>query len=91
MAAGSVARVTAPLDAVDWPVRTRRLVIRPATPDDLEATWQIRRLESVARWVSSATQVREEYILKKVPRSNISDTLFRLASIPGKIRIQRRS
>ena len=53
--------MTDPLDAVAWPVRTRRLLIRPATPGDLEATWRIRRLESVARWVSSATQVREEY------------------------------
>lgn len=28
MAAGSVARVTAPLDAVDWPVRMERLGMR---------------------------------------------------------------
>lgn len=75
MAAGSVARVTAPLDAVNWPVRTRRLVIRPATPDDLEATWQIRRLESVARWVSSATQVREEYAETFLEPERLATTL----------------
>jgi len=75
MAAGSVERVTAPLDAVAWPVRTRRLVIRPVTPDDLDATWQIRRLESVARWVSSATQVREEYAETFLEPERLSTTL----------------
>jgi RimJ/RimL family protein N-acetyltransferase len=75
MAAGSVDRVTAPLDAVAWPIHTRRLLIRPATPDDLEATWQIRRLESVTRWVSSATQVREEYAETFLEPERLSTTL----------------
>jgi RimJ/RimL family protein N-acetyltransferase len=75
MVAGSVDRVTDPLDAVAWPVHTRRLQIRPATPDDLEATWQIRRLESVARWVSSATQVREEYAETFLEPGRLSTTL----------------
>jgi len=29
---------TAALDAITWPVRTDRLLLRPATRDDLEAT-----------------------------------------------------
>jgi RimJ/RimL family protein N-acetyltransferase len=53
--------VTIALDSVAWPVRTDRLLIRPVTPDDLEATWQIRRLEPVARWMGSAPQTRDEY------------------------------
>jgi hypothetical protein len=36
-------RVSSPLDAITWPVRTDRLTLRPATPDDLEATWQARQ------------------------------------------------
>ena len=43
-----------PLDAVGWPKRTERLVIRRATPDDLDATWRIRSQEAVAQWISSA-------------------------------------
>jgi RimJ/RimL family protein N-acetyltransferase len=42
------------LDAVHWPIRTSRLVIRPAVPDDVDTVWQIRRLESVGRWMRSA-------------------------------------
>jgi hypothetical protein len=35
-----------PLDAISWPVRTDRLSLRPATRDDLEATWRFRRLDT---------------------------------------------
>lgn len=49
------------LSAINWPLRTERLVIRPAEPDDLEATWQIRRLPSVGHWLTSAPTEREEY------------------------------
>lgn len=56
--------MTATFDVVVWPVRTQRLLIRPATQDDLEATWRIRRLEPVARWIGSAPQTREEYAEK---------------------------
>ena len=41
-------------DDVDWPIRTARLVLRPATVEDVEATWRIRRLESVSRWLTRA-------------------------------------
>ena len=44
-----------PLDALTWPVRTGRLTLRPATRDDLEATWRFRRLDDVSRWVTRAT------------------------------------
>ena len=49
------------VDDVDWPVRTARLVLRPATPDDLETTWNIRRLESVSQWITRAPRSIEEY------------------------------
>ena len=42
------------LDAVAWPARTRRLTIRPAVEDDVDPVWQIRRLDSVGRWMRSA-------------------------------------
>ena len=54
-------RMGTPLDSVTWPVRTDRLVLRPATTDDLEATWQIRRREEVNRWLTRAPATLEEH------------------------------
>ena len=42
------------LGAVAWPVRTERLTIRPATVADTDATYAIRRLPEVHRWLSGA-------------------------------------
>jgi RimJ/RimL family protein N-acetyltransferase len=49
------------VDDVPWPVRTARLVLRPAEVADLEATWRIRRLASVGRWITGAPQSLEDY------------------------------
>jgi RimJ/RimL family protein N-acetyltransferase len=49
------------LDAVPWPVRTRRLTIRRAVPDDVDLLWQIRRLDSVGRWMRSAAADPDEF------------------------------
>lgn len=49
------------LDVVAWPVRTRRLTIRSATTADAEATWQIRRLESVRQWMQPRAMGLDEY------------------------------
>lgn len=53
-------RVPSLLDLV-WPVRTERLVLRPATLHDTEATWQIRRLESVSRLLTRAPHTLDAY------------------------------
>jgi RimJ/RimL family protein N-acetyltransferase len=50
-----------PLDAVAWPVRTDRLVLRRATPADVEATWVYRRLPDVNRWLSAVSLTQQEY------------------------------
>lgn len=44
-----------------WPVRTERLVLRPASIDDLEPTWQFRRLEPVHRWLTRAPASLDVY------------------------------
>lgn len=44
---------TALLDLVDWPVRTERLVLRPATLDDVDAVFAIRTRPDVARWITA--------------------------------------
>jgi len=51
----------ADIAAVPWPKRTERLVIRPVTKDDFEPMWQIRRQESVGRWMGSASQDLEAF------------------------------
>jgi RimJ/RimL family protein N-acetyltransferase len=49
------------VDDVEWPVRTERLVLRPAVIEDLDATWRIRRLESVSQWITRAPKSLEEH------------------------------
>jgi RimJ/RimL family protein N-acetyltransferase len=45
----------ADIAALRWPKHTERLAIRPVTKDDFEALWQIRRQESVGRWMTSVS------------------------------------
>jgi RimJ/RimL family protein N-acetyltransferase len=49
------------LDDISWPVRTKRLLLRPAVADDAEATWRIRRIEAVSHWMTSAPTTLEAY------------------------------
>jgi RimJ/RimL family protein N-acetyltransferase len=49
------------VDDVQWPVRTSRLVLRPAEVADAEATWRIRRLDAVGRWLSRAPTSLDEH------------------------------
>lgn len=46
----------ADIAALSWPRRTERLLLRPISKDDFEALWQIRRLESVGRWMGATSQ-----------------------------------
>jgi len=42
----------APSPALDRPLRTERLTLRPATADDADATWTYRRLPEVDEWLA---------------------------------------
>jgi RimJ/RimL family protein N-acetyltransferase len=46
---------------MDWPVKTERLLIRPTVEADLEASWAIRRLPEVSRWITRAPATIEDY------------------------------
>ena len=48
-----IARMTLSLEDVDWPVRTRRLVIRRIIDDDEEAMWSYRRLAATSTWLNT--------------------------------------
>lgn len=64
-----------PLDAITWPVHTDRLTLRPATPADVEATWQFRRLASVSRWITRAPASLEEYRTQFEDSDRLATTL----------------
>jgi RimJ/RimL family protein N-acetyltransferase len=46
---------------LEHPLRTERLTLRAATPDDAEATWRYRRLESVNEWLAGSPADFEGY------------------------------
>lgn len=68
-------RATEGVDAVAWPVRTARLEIRPATVADGPATWQYRRLESVAHWITSAPSDSDHYLRDFAEPGRLAKTL----------------
>ncbi len=70
-----MAGVTDPLDAVRWPVRTARLWIRRARPDDLPATWQFRRIPEVGEWITRAPTTSEEYAGQFLHEPRLAGTL----------------
>jgi hypothetical protein len=53
--------MTVSLDDVDWPVRTGRLVIRPALDDDEEAIWSYRKLEATSTWLNTQHRDRAAF------------------------------
>ncbi|MDR6867893.1 RimJ/RimL family protein N-acetyltransferase [Microbacterium resistens] len=53
--------MTDPLDAVDWPLRTERLIIRRLSPADTESMWRYRRLPEVSEWISTAPETLEAF------------------------------
>lgn len=67
--------ISSPLDAATWPARTDRLALRPATLDDLDATWAFRRLEDVSRWLTRAPTTLEEYRTRFEDPDSIAQTL----------------
>lgn len=56
-----MAVMTSPLAEISWPVRTKRLTLRPATEADVDAVWRYRRLEEVGRWLTSAPTERDAF------------------------------
>jgi RimJ/RimL family protein N-acetyltransferase len=52
----------ADIGALIWPKHTQRLTIRPVTPDDFKALWQIRRQDSVGRWMTSTSSDWDRFI-----------------------------
>lgn len=65
-----------PLDRVAWPVRSSRLWIRRATADDLDATWEFRRIPEVGEWISRFPDTRESYAEQFLHEGRLAATLL---------------
>jgi RimJ/RimL family protein N-acetyltransferase len=63
------------LGELEWPVRTKRLSLRPAVESDIDATWRFRRVEGVSRWLTSHPQRFEEYRKKFEDPGRLAKTL----------------
>ena len=63
------------LSAVPWPTRTERLVIRPATAADVDATWAFRRLPPSVEWVTHDLSTRDEYAEMFLAPDRLASTL----------------
>ena len=67
--------MTQDLRAVRWPVRTDRLALRPATPDDLDAVWQVRRRPGVDDWLSHDVGDRDAYVARLLDPDRLAGLL----------------
>jgi RimJ/RimL family protein N-acetyltransferase len=67
--------VTTELAALTWPVHTDRLVLRPATPGDADATWQFRRREDVSLWLTRSSATPDEHRTWFEAPDNLAKTL----------------
>ena len=67
--------MTQDLSRVAWPVRTDRLTFRPATPDDIDATWTYRRIAEVTEWLPRTAPTAEEYAAAFVEPDRLARTL----------------
>ncbi|WP_166389242.1 GNAT family N-acetyltransferase [Nocardioides ochotonae] len=67
--------MSGPLDAVAWPVRTERLLLRPARVDDADATYRIRSLPEVAQWITSAPGEPASYAASFAEPERLARTL----------------
>lgn len=66
--------VTALAD-LTWPKATARLSLRPAAHDDLEPLWQIRRQDSVGRWMTDASKDLDQFVEKSAEVDRMACTL----------------
>src|SRR5215469_10502288 len=65
-----------PLDTLEWPVHTGRLLLRRATRDDLDATWAFRRLPEVHDWLGAATVTYDAYRERYLREKRLADLLI---------------
>jgi len=60
---------------IDWPVRTDRLTLRPATPEDLRAVYEIRALPEVGQWMPDLPTSYDAWVLAQGQRGGLERML----------------
>lgn len=60
---------------IGWPRQTERLVLRPAVPQDAEATWRFRRLEPVSQWLTDVPSTLDSYRVSFEDPTRLATTL----------------
>ena len=63
------------LTDLSWPVRTARLLLRPATEGDVEATWRFRRLPEVSRYLGWAADDLDHYRARYLEPARLARSL----------------
>lgn len=63
------------LTAVEWPVNTARLQLRPAKPRDAEATWAFRQLPEFSQWMARAPATFAQYAAQFTQPDSLRKTL----------------
>src|SRR6478752_3967713 len=63
------------LSAVDWPVRSARLTIRPMVAADVEPLWQYRRIPSMWEWIGHDFSSFERFDEKMSSPGSLARTL----------------
>ncbi|MFC4054659.1 GNAT family N-acetyltransferase [Actinomadura syzygii] len=72
-----------PLDTLDWPISTERLLLRRAAPDDLDATWAFRQLPETYEWITAATVTYDDYRERFLREEQLVDML--LVELDGRV------
>jgi RimJ/RimL family protein N-acetyltransferase len=75
--------MTDPLAAVDWPVRTERLVLRRAAEPDLDALWTYRNDPAVTQWLTVAPPTLERHRASFLERGNLPHLV--LVELDGRV------
>jgi RimJ/RimL family protein N-acetyltransferase len=63
--------VTPTIPEITWPVRTDRLTLRPATPEDLRAVYAIRSLPEVGQWMPDLPTSYDAWVLAQGQRGGL--------------------
>ena len=74
--------MTPTVPEITWPIRTDRLTLRPATPEDLRAVYEIRSLPEVAQWMPDLPTSYDAWVLALGQRGAIDRMLVVLLDEP---------
>ena len=66
----------APPPSLPRQLRTARLTLRPATPQDADATWSYRRLPEVGEWITSLHSDLDDYRLVFTDPRRLADSVI---------------